>query len=140
MKKICLVFLCFLCFGCSKSKEEQKLICSGTAKVCTYKAVADSTIGEEEYLCDDEYGDTSITFIYKEEDRWDSAYFVTTYFEDKSTDENYDIALSNCINNCKVYKKDDKIVVSEKYSSDKFQNGNIEKVKKYMSDLGYTCK
>jgi hypothetical protein len=142
MKKIILLFTFVLLFtvGCNNKEELRTLVCSGIAKNCTYQAVEASDIGEEEYVCNEEYGETIVTFEYKENDKWDNVSFITTYYEDKSTDEQYNILLDNCKKNCKLEKENGKIIYTEYYNSSEYQNGSIDKVKKYMNDIGYNCK
>ena len=141
MKKLVLILfiLLFLC-SCGESKEEKELVCKGSAKSCVYKAVEGSTIGEEEYLCNDSYGEIEVVFKYTNDDKWDSAVYTTTYYENTSTDAQYNQLLEECNSNCVVSMSSGRIVYEETFRSDEYQNGTIDEVKKYMNNMGFICE
>lgn len=136
MKKLFLVLCLLFLVGCGK--EEKTLVCIGKAKECTYVAVMGSTIGEEELVCDKEYGDIEATFIYSNDDKWDSSVFVTKYYENLSS--NFDMSSIGDCQRCVVKEENNKIILEENFIPGEYQNGSIDEMKKYMSSLGYSCK
>ena len=141
MKKVVLVlFVTLLLCSCGNSNEDKKLVCKGPLKSCIYKAVEGSTIGEEEYICGDSYGEIEVVFNYKDDDKWDSAISTTTYYEESSSEEEYNRLLMECGSNCVVSMTSKGIVYEETYKSGEYQNGEMDVVKKYMNNMGFVCE
>ena len=138
MKKIVVLFVILFLTGCNS--KETFLVCKGKVKKCTYEPVAASTIGEEMYVCEGDFGIVEATFNYDDNNKWKESTFVTKYYEDQSTDEIYEELMATCNGKCEIEYSDDQIIVTEKYSSNEYQNGSLEEMKKYMSNLDFECE
>lgn len=142
MKKILLFSLVLLLFitGCGTNKKT--LVCTSVAKECSYEAVSESEIGEEIQVCDDAYGDITITFNYKSDESWDSGEEVTLVYKDKSTDEFFDKMSNECSlsQDCDIDRINGQIKIVQKINSKYYEMKDYDSMKKMMIDMGYECK